>query len=368
MHRVDPREFACHNRVSLSGLRSRTLKSRIIRVVAFIGLVMGGIVSLPSILKLSTEIAAASGAQSNSRQVAVADKQPRDDERVVPVMWEEPVDLESRDLFYGIGGKKGEPDPTERFRFLGTLTNGHSEKIQVQDSKDRKWKVKFGEEPRPETVASRIVWAVGYHTDEDYYVDQANVEGRGVVRDVRFERDNDGFKKVDRWDWNHNPFVGTRELDGLKVLMALVNNFDLKTENNKIVSPKKQAPGGPVTHIYYVNDLGATLGSTGKWFGRMPLFGEAPTGSKGSPRDFADQDFIDGVHNGIVTFRMKRTRAQRAITGVKVENARWIGNLLARLSDRQLADAFRAGHYSDETIQLYVRALHGRISQLKMLR
>ena len=33
-----------------------------------------------------------------------------------PVMWEEPVDLESRDLFHGIGGKKGEPDPSANYR------------------------------------------------------------------------------------------------------------------------------------------------------------------------------------------------------------------------------------------------------------
>lgn len=32
-----------------------------------------------------------------------------------PVLWEEPANLESRDLFYGIGGKKGEPDPSARY-------------------------------------------------------------------------------------------------------------------------------------------------------------------------------------------------------------------------------------------------------------
>lgn len=96
--------------------------------------------------------------------------------------------------------------------------------------------MKFGPEAKPETVAARIVWAVGYHTDQDYFVKWTHIEGRGGfdVLDVRFERDNDGFKKVDRWSWNSNPFIGTREFDGLKALMALLNNFDLKTLNNKI--------------------------------------------------------------------------------------------------------------------------------------
>ena len=55
--------------------------------------------------------------------------------------------------------------------------------------------------------------------DQDYLVKRAHIEGRGGfdVWDVRFERDNDGFKKVDRWSWQENPFLGTRELDGLKV-------------------------------------------------------------------------------------------------------------------------------------------------------
>ena len=286
---------------------------------------------------------------------------------VVEVMWQEPVDLENRDLFYGIGGKQGAPDPSDKYRFLAKVTSGHAEKIEVEDSRNRRWKVKFGNEPRPETVASRIVWAVGYHTDQDYFVERADIEGHGDAHDVRFERDNDGFKKVGRWDWGENPFVGTRELDGLKVLMALMNNYDLKTDNNKIVRAKDKPPGDPETQIYYVNDLGATFGSTGKWFGGMPLFGEIPAGSKGSAEDYARQGFIDKVDNGIVSFCMKRTRAKRQITGVKVHNAKWIGNLLARLSDKQLTDAFRAGHYSDQETQLYVRTLRSRISELQLL-
>jgi hypothetical protein len=140
-----------------------------------------------------------------------------------PVMWVEPVDLETRDLFYGIGGQKGEPDPSAKYRFIERKTSGNSEKIVVGDNRDGRWTIKFGREARPETAASRIVWAVGYHVDQDYFVKRAHVEGRGGfdVWDVRFERDNDGFKKVGRWSWQSNPFVGTRDLDGLKTLMAL---------------------------------------------------------------------------------------------------------------------------------------------------
>ena len=33
-----------------------------------------------------------------------------------------------------------------------------------------KWKIKLGDEARPETVATRFLWAAGYFADEDYYL------------------------------------------------------------------------------------------------------------------------------------------------------------------------------------------------------
>jgi hypothetical protein len=288
----------------------------------------------------------------------------------VPVMWEDPVDLESRDLFYGIGGRKGAPDTSSRFTFIEEKKEGRWKKIIVEDERDRRWTVKFGPEPRPETTATRIVWAVGYYTDQDYFVKRVRIEGYGDadVSDVRFERDNDGFSKVGRWSWTSNPFVGTRELDGLKVLMALLNNYDLKTLNNKIVRPSKKKSTDPVKLIYCVSDLGATLGSTGKWFTSLPLFGELPAGTRANPKDYSEHRFIDGVSDGKVSFHYKRQRAARAIKGVRVENARWMGNLLARISDKQFSDAFRAGGFDEAETASFVRALRDRISQLQNLK
>jgi hypothetical protein len=285
------------------------------------------------------------------------------------VLWEEPVDLETRDLFYGIGGQKGEPDPSGRYRFIGRNTSGNSEKIVVEDNRDRRWTIKFGPEARPETAVSRIVWAVGYHVDQDYFVKRAHVEGRGGfdVWDVRFERDNDGFKKVARWSWQSNPFLGTREFDGLKILMALLNNFDLKILNNKIVRPAKKKSSEETRLIYYVNDLGATLGSTGAWYTNAPILGEIPTGSKGDPEDYAGSKFIDDVSDGKVTFHSNRRRAKRAMSGVAIENAQWMGNLLARLSDKQLSDAFRAGGFDEKETATYIRTIRDRVKRLQGL-
>src|ERR1700735_557082 len=107
---------------------------------------------------------------------------------------------------------------------------GTQPKFDDPDSDGVKWKIKLGAEARPETVASRFVWAVGYHTDEDYFLSEVQVLGLparvhrgqkligegGVMHNVRLKRE-EGEKKLDAWRWRDNPFVGTRELDGLRV-------------------------------------------------------------------------------------------------------------------------------------------------------
>ncbi len=245
-----------------------------------------------------------------------------------PVLWQEPTDIESRDLLYGIGGRDGAPDPAGKFTFLADhgSPKDSNPKIDVKDEQGRKWTVKFGPEVKAETAATRIVWAVGYHVDQDYFVERATIDGynREETRNMRFERDDDDWKKVGRWDWHNNPFVGTRELDGLKTLMALLQNVDLTEGNNKIVRLKKKA-GGSEKEVYYVNDLGAALGSTGAWFTSLPWLTKARSETKGVPKDYVKNGFIASVKKGEVNFRIVRREASQALDGVKVEHARWIG-------------------------------------------
>lgn len=298
-----------------------------------------------------------------NQSATVSDRETRN------VMWSEPTDIESRDLFYGEGGAEGAPDSNGKFTFEKRVSSGTSEKIHVRDDKGRQWTVKFGPEAKPETSASRIVWAAGYHVDQDYFVKRTHIEGRGGfdVWDVRFERRDDGTKEVGLWSWHANPFLGTRELQGLKVIMALLNNWDLKTDNNKIIRASKKSGGDRDAQIYYIADVGGTLGSTGSFFTKFPGFGNAPAGTKGDPDAFAGQAFIDGVQNGQVVFHYKG-KDPKALEGVTVENARWMGDLLGRLSDKQLADAFRAGGFTDSEIITYVKATRARINKLKNLK
>src|SRR5215510_4353043 len=52
-----------------------------------------------------------------------------------PVLWQEPSDIESRDLFNGPGGAQGAPDPSGKFTFEERAKGGTSEKIHVIDDK-----------------------------------------------------------------------------------------------------------------------------------------------------------------------------------------------------------------------------------------
>ena len=53
---------------------------------------------------------------------------------------------------------------------------------------------------------------------------------------------------------------------------------------------------------------------------------------------------------------------------VKVENARWVGHLLGRLSDKQLQDAFRSSGFNEQETAAYTRTMRQRIQELQALR
>ena len=100
--------------------------------------------------------------------------------------------------------------------------NGTNPKFDVVDEDGVKWRVKMGPEAGPETVASRLVWSVGYFANEDYFMPVLHVQkmqrlrrGRnlvsadGTVHNVRLKRHLKDEKKIGDWSWSKNPFTGT---------------------------------------------------------------------------------------------------------------------------------------------------------------
>src|SRR5258708_1837751 len=94
---------------------------------------------------------------------------------VQPVLWRNPSNISGLDLFYGPGGREHQPHST--YTFVKEDLHGSNPKFVVRDENGVEWKVKMGAEARPETVASRLVWAVGYLANEDYFVADLRVQG-----------------------------------------------------------------------------------------------------------------------------------------------------------------------------------------------
>ena len=305
------------------------------------------------------------------------------------VMWTDPTDIATRNLYYGRGGEEHKP-AEGHFVFEKEDTDGTNPKFTVHDSAGTKWKIKLGDESKPETVASRLVWATGYFIDEDYLLPSIMVDGiagnmhrgqdlvgnGGALLFVRLKRSG-GDKKVGEWKWKENPFSNTRELNGLRVLMAIMNNWDLKDVNNAIweVHDKDAAGGEKKRMMYGVSDLGATFGSE-----RLDM---ARKSDKGDYDTFAKTGFIDKTTATTVDFRVPGSPSAIMIANPKSyfgrkemqwigrdiprADAKWMGDLLGKLSKAQIKDAFRAGGYSYGEIENYTNLMMQRIADLQAL-
>ena len=277
-----------------------------------------------------------------------------------PVLWQDPGDISSRNLLLGSGGARMRPN-LRRLTFIKEEKGGWSKKYRVRDASGRVWVAKIGKEAQSETASTRLLWAAGYMTEITYLVPRVTIPGKGVFQNVKFEARPENIEREGMWEWERNPFVGTRELQGLKVLMVLLNNWDTKDENNVLLAVP--ARGGGTELRYAISDLGATLGDTGKW----PLLWRF-TRSRNDPAGFRGDKLIDEIKDdGRVDFEFsgKKRDIYNAIT---VEQASWIGKLLSRLSDAQLRDAFRAANYSPAEVRTLSRAVRARINELANLR
>src|SRR5687767_5690850 len=179
--------------------------------------------------------------------------------RGTPVLWRDPGNVSALDLFHGAGGRAMRPD-TSRLTFIEEEEGGYSKKYRVRDGRGRVWVAKIGKEAQPETAATRLLWAAGYLPEITYLAPRVTIPGKGTFENVRFEARPGNTKRHGEWRWDENPFAGTRELQGLKIMMALFENWDIKDDNNRILAVG--GAGGTRLH-YVVSDLGATFGKTG---------------------------------------------------------------------------------------------------------
>lgn len=313
-----------------------------------------------------------------------------------PSLWHDPGAVGQLDLLHGPGGKEQMPDPPFIFEQEEPQKSKASATIDVHDGTGRKWRVELGRDARPEVAASRLLWAVGYWTDDDYVLWKASVQDlrmrnakrylhtdrkrrhglRGpyeqagapetYFQDVRFARMEDGQRTLGYWSWRKNAFSGTQEMNGLRVMMAVLNCWDLKDVNNQVIADPRTG-----NEQFRVSGIGTSFGRTGP----RVLRG----GSRPDVKAYARSRFITRKTETTVDFAtpsasynpfalLRRNGGGSWVgRGIPRKDVRWIASLLAQLSHKQIEDAFWAAGYTADEVNLYADVVDGRIRALSDL-
>jgi hypothetical protein len=291
-------------------------------------------------------------------------------------IWRDPGDVESLDLAGGPGGPDGHPVPP--FRFVEEHLTGSQPCVSVIDGHQRRWRVKWGDEVRAENFAVRLVWACGYYAETTYFVPAGRIEqvsnlqrARACIRDdctftdARFELDDPKVRKLfeeHSWAWNDNPFVGTPQLNGLKVLAMLLSDWDTKDRrdvargSNTAIFEHRQ--GRRREARYLITDWG---GSMGRWGGNVVTRG------RWDPEGFETQtpELVTAVEGDMVRFGYVGQRTPDVSTGISTADVRWLCQYLGRLTDLQLKSALDASGASTDEAERFTRAIRNRIEQLQ---
>jgi hypothetical protein len=293
------------------------------------------------------------------------------------VIWRDPGPAESLDVAAGPGGRDGAPAP--EFRFVEEHPGGSFPCVSVRDARGRVWRAKWGDEVHGEVFAARFAWAAGYFAEVNYFVPSGRIEGAttlqragqciapdGSFQNARFELDEPGVVKhfdEHSWAWNDNPFVGTRELNGLKIVMMLLSNWD-----NKDVRDVARGSNTAIFEYlmerdvlearYLIIDWGAALGAWGNNVLRR---------GRWDCRAYAAQtdQFVLGMEGDRVLWGYKGQRTADAVGEISRSDVRWLYTYVGGLTDEQIAAGLRASGGNESEIADFTRALRARLDRLK---
>jgi hypothetical protein len=291
------------------------------------------------------------------------------------VLWQAPERVTLSCWIWGPGGEARAPRPP--FQFIEEDFNGTNPKIKVRDAKGDHWIVKFGGENHGDVFASRMLYAVGYVTEPNYLVASGVVTGAHDLRRARQFIAKTGtftyarFKLRDHktlahaagraWSWDDNPFVGTHELSGLKILMMLTSNWDAKDARDGAGSNTAvyTRPESGINRLYYAfEDWGSTMGKSGGFFER----------DKWNPAGYREQtpNFAGGTPEAI-QWGYRGKHGNDITSGISADDVRWLLTYLAPITDEELRAGLRASGATPSQIDIYARCIRERITQLERL-
>jgi len=284
-------------------------------------------------------------------------------------IWRDPGHLDAHTLEIGPCGPRGGPQAP--FHFIEEHDSGSQPCVSIRDLNARIWRVKWGAEVHTEVFGTRLAWALGYFAEPSYFVSAGVIEGardlskaaacldeHGHFSNARFELDEPGVTKhfdAHGWAWHDNPFVGSPELNGLKILMMLMSNWDNKDvrdvargSNTAIFEHGNEAR-------YLIIDWGAALGP---WGSNILQRGRWDATAFAAQNDL----FITGVKDGVVCWGYQGQRTDDLVTGITIADVRWFDAVAQRLRDEHLRAILRASGAGE--IEPFVAALRARLNRL----
>lgn len=291
------------------------------------------------------------------------------------MLWREPAAMTIEHWTCGPGGC--DRTPTAPFQFVKEDSGGTNPKVSVRDAKGLEWSVKFGAEEIPECFNSRFVTALGYLAEPTYCVARGKIENLGKLKVARFIVHRDGTFTKGRfelrnqkdlvflpgrpWSWAGNPFVGTHELAGLKIVMMLLSNWDAKDaregddSNNSIfqVADEDNAP----FLFYGVSDWGAALG---RWGGSRR---RDKSDCSGYTRD--TPHFVKGIHQNTVEFGYIGKHEEDIKNGISIDDVRWLLPYLRRITPEEIREGLKAAGATERQTGCWSSAIESRIGQLE---
>jgi hypothetical protein len=287
------------------------------------------------------------------------------------VLWKEPPTLTVSDWASGPSGAEAAPRPP--FKFVKENLDGTNPKLDVTDAVGRTWVVKFGSEVHSDTFAARFLYATGYASAPTFFVQSGVIENvHGLKRAKPFLMKGGSFHNArfklhqhhkGQWSWVDNPFKGTTELGGLKIMIMLLSNWDTKDardgegSNNGVF--EESHSGRSSVPWFAVTDWGASFGKSGGFFQR----------DRWDWRGYRAQSqrFATLKRDGSIQWGFRGKHGADIIAGVGMEDVRWLLPYLSRITDDELTAGLAASGASAPVAQQFTRAIRTRVLELQRI-
>ncbi|HLP77265.1 MAG TPA: hypothetical protein VK327_10140 [Candidatus Paceibacterota bacterium] len=183
-----------------------------------------------------------------------------------------------------------------------------------------------------------------------------------VVGPVNIQPEDESTESIGCWDFSGLGHENLRELRGAGLLAGWLGWFDSRFDNTRL---RVTTHAGSDELQFFFTDLGSGMGGGKGWLIRH---GENPDAFEDS---FTDPEIVRGPGRMTTPFRIRNFETivpTPAFQRMTIGDARWMGRLIAQLTETQIRDALLASGYDSATAAKYLeKLLHRRAKMLRDL-